>query len=242
MELQKTKITEELEITTNSQDSLFQIIEQKLQNKEAFRIVTFNPEMLIQSLNDSNFLNSVKSADAIIPDGIGLVYLLRKKGANKVSRVPGIELSWQVLAKTMELNLPIAIVGSKDESLNLAISNIENKLGKINLVYKHNGFFDTEKENNILEKLIELQPSLVLFAMPFSRQEILLNRLFESGLKSVGIGVGGSVDVWSGNIQRAPKFMQIIGLEWLWRVILQPQRIGRIIRTFVPFLQIYLRP
>ncbi|MDJ0624917.1 MAG: WecB/TagA/CpsF family glycosyltransferase [Candidatus Caenarcaniphilales bacterium] len=237
--LEKIEIQGGYSITTSAQTDLMKVIEQKLLKKQPFRVVTFNPEMMVYAAENKEFKESIISADAITPDGIGIVLLLKKLGLEDVKRQPGIELSWAILVKAIELQSSIAIIGSTDEALTKAIDNITERIGKPNLVMSRSGFFREDEEAIIIDKLTELQPDLLLVAMPFPRQEALLSKLFHKSLKSVGVGVGGSIDVWSGKIHRAPKFMQLIGLEWLWRLLKQPSRLSRLMKTIVPFMKIY---
>lgn len=230
-----------IQVCTNSFTELSELLEETLELKSPLRIVTINPEMLVESDKNKEFHNALLSADLIIPDGIGIVLLLKKLGEKNVKRIPGIELSWKALELCIKQNLPIAIIGSTDSVLEAALKNISQKLGKPNLIYSHNGFFDETQKKQIQNVLLEVKPSLLLVAMPFVKQEIFLNELFEKGLSSLAFGVGGSLDVWSGQVTRAPVFAQKIGLEWLWRVLGQPERISRLAKTALPFFRIFFQ-
>lgn len=217
------------EINTNSSEEL---LEQALKNKQ-YRIVTFNPEMLITAQKNSEFKKAIQKAQALIPDGIGIILLLKKAGYKKVIRQPGIEIAWKLIEKAIQKNLKIALIGSTDESLEGTIKKIKNTFGYFNLVYKHNGFFD---EQEVIPKLKAAKPDLTLIALPFVKQEIFLAKV---NLEGISLGVGGSFDVWAGKVERAPKTMQNLGMEWLWRLCRQPQRLGRIGSLFWPFFKIY---
>lgn len=230
------------EITLDNAETLINYIKSILlggTQSGGFRIVTFNPEMLIASRQNKELEKAIQSANAIIPDGIGLVWLLRKKGAKQAQRLAGIDLAWKLLAEAIKSDLPISLIGSTDEALKKSIKNINDKLGKANLIYTHNGFFNQAQQAQITNVLLEIQPKLLLVATPFIQQEIFLADLYNKGFKGVALGVGGSFDVWAGLVERAPVFMQKIGLEWLWRLLKQPARFQRLMQTFIPFSKIY---
>lgn len=237
---EKQLIKGNYEITLNTLPELLELVEDNWESKTPFRIVTFNPEMLVKSEGDAVFKAAVHSAEAIIPDGIGLVLLLKKYVTKKVKRQPGIELAWEALKLAVKDQLPLALIGSTDKALQGTLHKIQSEIGRPNLIYSRNGFFAEEEDAQIINLLLELQPSLLLVAMPFTRQEVFLHKAFQRGLKSVAIGIGGSFDVWAGHVTRAPVLFQKIGLEWLWRILLQPVRFQRILQTLIPFTKFYL--
>jgi N-acetylglucosaminyldiphosphoundecaprenol N-acetyl-beta-D-mannosaminyltransferase len=235
----KFALSSNYEITINSLSELLFLTEEAWAEQKAFRVVTFNPEMLVQAESDDLFKKSIVSAQALIPDGIGLVALLRKKGCKQVQRQPGIELAWKLLNKAVQKNLPIALIGSSPESLAGTIQRIHAELGEPKIVYSRDGFFSVAEEELLVTELLATKPALLLVAMPFVRQEPFLHKLQERGLKAVSIGVGGSFDVWAGVVERAPKWLQGLNLEWTWRIIKQPQRISRLLKMLPSFLKIY---
>jgi exopolysaccharide biosynthesis WecB/TagA/CpsF family protein len=241
MQQTKHKILNTYDITTNPLNELLELIDVAWQEHNPFRVVTFNPEFLVAAEEDKTFQESVVSAQAIIPDGIGLVLLLKKLGIKNVKRQPGIELAWLTLKKAIRQNLPVALIGSTDEGLKGTVQKIKDELGEPNLVYSHNGFFNQAEQKQMLKVLLESQPQLVLIAMPFTRQEPFLHEAQQRGLRAVSMGIGGSFDVWAGLVERAPVGFQRVGLEWLWRVLGQPERIKRILKMAVPFSRIYFR-
>jgi N-acetylglucosaminyldiphosphoundecaprenol N-acetyl-beta-D-mannosaminyltransferase len=241
MQLRKKKIgSSQFEITLNNKVEILQTIDENWQRGLPMRIVTLNPEMLIAAKEKPNLHQAIQSAEAIIPDGIGIILLLQKLGIRGVKRLPGIELAWELLNQAIKYDLQIALIGSTDQSLRGAIDKIQKEIGKPNLIYSRNGFFGEKDEVKIIEVLLELQPSLLLIAMPFERQEIFLHNLTKRGFRGISIGIGGSFDVWAGLVDRAPKFLQLIGLEWLWRILKQPARITRLSKVLIPFGKIYM--
>lgn len=203
-----------------------------LDNK-ASQIVTINPEIFSLTEKSSNFKQIVNNSELIIPDGVGIKIALNIFGY-KAERIPGIDFAKKLLYFCNSNRFPVAIIGATESILNKSIENLKNEMPNLNIIYAHNGYFDDH--NVIINELIIKKPRLILVAMGAPKQEefsyIAKNKL-SCGLS---IGIGGSLDVWSGNVKRAPKIFQKTGTEWLYRTIIQPKRFRRIFPTLPLFL------
>lgn len=197
------------------------------------QVVTINPEMFKCAEKDNEFSEILKSAEMVIPDGVGVKIALKINGTN-VERIPGVDFAKKLLQEAAISNIPVAIVGAKDEIVTKAIENLKCEIGGLNIVYYHNGYFDNDIE--IYDELKEKSPKLILVAMGSPRQEKFIYNAKRVLNPSLMIGIGGSLDVWSGAVKRAPKFFQITGTEWLYRTITQPSRFKRIFPTLPMFL------
>ena len=204
-----------------------------IENDKPAQVITINPEMFLEAEKNEDFVSVIKNAEIIIPDGIGVKIALSINGVES-ERIPGIDFAKQLLNKAVGKNWSVAIVGAKEEIINKAALNLKSEYPSLNLVYLHNGYFDNDGE--IYEELKEANPDLVLVAMGSPRQEFFISGAKKVLNKGLMIGIGGSLDVWSGNVKRAPKFFQITGTEWLYRTITQPVRFKRIFPTLPLFL------
>ena len=115
-----------------------------------------------------------------------------------------------------------------------AIENLKNEINGINIVYYHNGYFDSD--DTIYQDLLQKSPKLVLVAMGSPKQELFIYNAKKVIKPCLMIGIGGSLDVWSGCIKSAPKIFRILGLEWLYRTVTQPKRLKRIFPTLPLFI------
>lgn len=197
------------------------------------QVITINPEIIERALKEPNYFEILKNAEMIIPDGIGIKIALKINGHN-VSRIAGIDFAKVLLEDAAKANTPVAIIGAKEEVLVKAIENLKLELPNLNLVYSHNGYFNKFEE--IYEELARTAPRLVLVAMGAPKQEEFIfgaKKVLKQGLM---IGIGGSLDVWSGNVKRAPKIFQALGLEWLYRTVSQPERFKRIFPALPLFI------
>lgn len=197
------------------------------------QIVTINPEMISTAQKDSEFATIINNAELVVPDGIGVQMGLKLLGEN-VSRIAGVELGKELIIKFSNNNKSVAMIGAKPEVIDLAVKNLKNEIRNLNLVYKHDGYFDDQ--NEIIEKLVEAQPDLVLVALGSPKQEFFINSLKNRLPNSVMIGLGGSFDVWAGVVERAPVIYQKLGLEWLYRTVKEPKRFKRIFPTLPLFM------
>jgi UDP-N-acetyl-D-mannosaminouronate:lipid I N-acetyl-D-mannosaminouronosyltransferase len=206
-------------------------IRSRLHQGERLRLVSLNPEMWLLARRDPEFGQAIAEADGVCADGIGMVWWYRLYGYASVERLPGIEVAQDILA----LRPRVALLGASSESLAGARDFLSAELGA-EVVYSGSGFFEPAQEDAILGDILASQPQLVLIAMPFRRQEMLLRDLCRRGFQGACLGVGGSFDVWSGLVPRAPRAWQSMGLEWLWRLLRQPSRARRTLSMLVEFL------
>lgn len=193
------------------------------------QVITINPEMM----SNPEMIDIVNSAELVIPDGIGVQIGLKIIGYD-VKRIPGIEFARRMIEECSKEGKSVAMVGAKPEIIEMACENLQNKIENLNIVYKQDGYFQDDKK--ILEELTDKNPRLVLCAMGSPKQELFIKDAKECMRETLFIGVGGSFDVWSGCVQRAPEIWQKLGLEWLYRTIKEPKRIQRIFPTLPLFI------
>lgn len=197
------------------------------------QVITINPEMFKCAESDSEFANIIKNAELVIPDGVGVKLALALNGVN-VERIPGIDFAKNLLMESALNNIPVAVIGAKEDVISKAVENLKNEIQGLNVVYYRNGYFDNDSV--IYDELNKTSPKLVLVAMGSPRQEKFIYNSKKLLKPCLMVGIGGSLDVWSGTLKRAPKFVQKLGLEWLYRTISQPSRIKRIFPALPIFL------
>ena len=197
------------------------------------QVITINPEMFQAAENDSYFANIIREAEMVIPDGVGVKLGLKLTGKN-AARIPGIDFAKRLLKEAALSNIPVAIVGSKEEIITKAVENLQKEISGLSIVYYHNGYF--QNDNEIYEGLKKYSPKLILIAMGSPKQEKFIYEAKKVLNPALMVGIGGSLDVWSGTVKRAPKIFQVLGLEWLYRTITQPSRFKRIFPALPLFL------
>ena len=198
---------------------------------EKGQVVTINPEMIQTASKNPDFAAIIKNADLVIPDGIGVEIGLKILG-HKVRRIAGIEFGRKLIDKFA--GQPTAFIGAKPEIITKAVENIKNEVPDLNVVYIQDGYF--KDDERVLKELKEKAPKLVLVALGSPKQEIFISQAKGMLPETVFIGLGGSFDVWSGVVERAPEIYQKMGLEWLYRTVKEPQRFKRIFPTLPLFV------
>ena len=214
------------------EESLKKAIE-LISSDKVLQVVTINPEMLIYTLKDESFAQIIKESEMVIPDGVGVKIGLKIKG-HSVERIPGIDFAKKLLEECAKNNLPVAVIGAKEEVITKAVENLKSELNGLNIVYLHNGYFNDD--NFVYEELRKVSPKLILVAMGSPRQEQFIYNAKKILNPALMVGIGGSLDVWSGNVKRAPKIFQKLGLEWLYRTVSEPKRLKRIFPALPLFL------
>lgn len=192
-------------------------------------IISGNPEILYSGIKNE-FLNKVylQKYSVIIPDGIGTVLASKIVKDPVKEKIPGIEVMEKVIENCEKENKGIYLLGAKEEVLVQCINNLKNKFPNINIVGAHNGYFDLNNCNDIIEDIKNKKPHAIFVAMGCPRQEIFIANNIDELPCKVYMGVGGSFDVFAGKVKRAPKWMINLGIEWLYRVIKEPFRIKRL--------------
>lgn len=197
------------------------------------QVVTINPEMIQCAKQNREFAQIIDSAELVIPDGIGVEIGLKILGY-KVRRIAGIEFARKLIDRFSEQSLPVAFVGAKPEIIEKAVQNIKKETPSVNVCYVQDGYF--KDDDRVLEELKNSGAKLVLAALGSPKQEFFIKKAKDLLPDAVMIGIGGSFDVWSGVVKRAPEIYQKLGLEWLYRTVKEPQRFKRIFPTLPLFI------
>lgn len=213
-------------IYAESKNKLIDYIKNK---EEKLQIVSGNPEVLYNGINNKELFSSFTSESSIIiPDGVGTLVcskIARKKIEEKIA---GIEVMEDILSFCEEEGKTVYLLGATQETLDSCIESLQLKYKALNIVGSHHGFFSLDNCDEIISHIIEKAPYAIFVAMGCPRQEIFITKYMDVLPCKIFMGVGGSFDVLAGNVKRAPKWMISLGLEWLYRVSREPWRIKRL--------------
>lgn len=202
------------------------------------QVVTINPEIINNAVQNPEFAEIINNAELVIPDGIGVQIGLKMLGYN-VRRIAGIEFSRRMIEECAKSEQSVALVGAKPEIVQKAKENLEHEIQGLYVTYAHDGYF--KDDDKILNELKIRQPRLVLCALGSPKQEEFILKAKKLLPDALFVGVGGSFDVWSGVVERAPEIYQKLGLEWLYRTVKEPKRFKRIFPTLPLFVLKVLR-
>ena len=198
-------------------------------------IVTPNPEMLMLARKDAKFREILNAADLCVPDGIGVVWASKYSQSRIKERVPGIELMLDAMESPKGRQKRWFFLGATPEVAEAAKTAMEERFAGLKVVGVHHGYFDADSEAAVIEQIKASKADIVLVGLGFPRQEKWIHANKHKLGAKVLAGIGGSFDVMSGKVKRAPKFFIKLRLEWFYRLLKQPSRIWRQ-RVLVKFI------
>ncbi|MGN0134648.1 MAG: WecB/TagA/CpsF family glycosyltransferase [Anaerotignum sp.] len=193
-------------------------------------ICTPNPEIVMEAQKDKELMNILHEADMVIPDGIGVVWASKYSEIRLKERVAGYDLTQNLMAELAATGETFYFFGGAPGVASAAARMMMKKYPGLKVVGVHNGYFDEKEEKKIIQDIKTKSPSILLVGLGAPKQEKWIYDNIRLVGAKVAIGVGGSFDVMAGNVKRAPKIFQKLGLEWFHRLITQPTRWRRMMR------------
>jgi N-acetylglucosaminyldiphosphoundecaprenol N-acetyl-beta-D-mannosaminyltransferase len=209
-----------------------------IQSKRKSFIVTANPEIVMYAHEHPDYKNIIQAADMVVPDGYGIILASKILGHPIMERVAGYDLTVRLLELGSEKKLKIYLLGGREETNQKAVANIQSNYPQIQIVGRHHGFFDWEK-NTVTAEIKAANPDIVFVALGVPRQEQWIAKNLDQFSSGLFMGVGGSIDVLAGEVQRAPRIWQQMNLEWFYRLISQPSRWRRMLAIPRFLIQIF---
>ena len=216
------------------------------QSREELINYCIKNQKIMIAVNAEKILHATDETRAIInrnlgyPDGIGAVWVLRKKGLKNVVKLPGCEI-WLDIVKAYYKTKSFYLIGSKQKIIEDTVYKLKKQFPKINICNFRNGYIKSEAEElALIQDIVKHQPDIVFVAMGSPKQELLMERI-QQNHKAVYQGLGGSFDVYTDNVKRAPKWWVKNNLEWAYRLINQPIRIIRQIHLLRFIILLHLK-
>ena len=209
-----------------------------LKSKGQTAVFTPNLQMISAAEKDGRLCKLLNSADILLPDGIGINILCKRKGLPPFERLTGIDTAYSLLRYAAAHGYRVFLLGGETKVAELASKRLRLQLPSLCVCGTHHGYFDKQKKSlqnqAVLRKIKQARPDILFVCFGFPTQEAWIKQNARD-LPSVRIfmGLGGSLDVWSGKLHRAPKLVQRANLEWLWRCIRQPKRFLPLIKAYI---------
>ena len=213
-----------------------------MRGRERLQHVALNVAKLVNMRSNQILRSDVMSSDLVGIDGMGIVLAARCLGISVKERVTGIDLFQELLAVCAEEGFRPFLLGATPDVLSRASNAIIARFPSIQIAGTRDGYFRSDQELQIVEQIINSKADCLFIAMPTPRKE----RFIAAHRHRLGVpfvmGIGGSLDVVAGEVRRAPSAMQLLGLEWLYRVYQEPRRMWwRYARTNTLFAGILIR-
>ena len=203
------------------------LIDAAISQKKPIHHVAINAAKVVNARKDKSLKDSIVNCDIISADGQAIVWASHFLNRPLPERVAGIDLMENLVKLAKERNYRIFFLGAKEEVVTKVVNVYVKKYSEDIIAGYMNGYFSKEEEFQIAKKISDTETNILFVAMSSPRKEIFLNS-YKNIIKSPFImGVGGSFDVISGLVKRAPLWMQESGLEWLFRFIQEPRRMWK---------------
>jgi N-acetylglucosaminyldiphosphoundecaprenol N-acetyl-beta-D-mannosaminyltransferase len=186
-------------------------------------IVTADSSGIVRAQTDADFRELVNTADLVTPDSFGVVWGAAKLGMPLIERVSGVEVAREMCRIAADDGFSIYFLGAAPGVAELAASNLKEQYPGLQVAGTHHGYFDPSQDAETAEMVRESGAKALLVAMGIPRQEKFIRDNMDKLGVCVAMGVGGSFDVFSGKVKRAPEWFQRHGLEWLYRLAKDPR-------------------
>jgi N-acetylglucosaminyldiphosphoundecaprenol N-acetyl-beta-D-mannosaminyltransferase len=217
-----------LPIDRVTMDQTVEILAGFLRSEGTKLVFTADSNAFVNAESDQDYKRLFDESALITPDSAGPVWALEKYGKPVPGRVSGVDLLEKVCQLSVDTGCRIYFLGSSPGIAQAAMDRLNEKYSGCKIVGARDGYFKPSEDNIVASEIAEFKPDVLVVAMGMPRQELfILNTASIIGAK-IGIGVGGSLDVHSGNVKRAPLVIQKLKLEWLWRVLLNPKKMDKV--------------
>ncbi|AWZ08567.1 MULTISPECIES: WecB/TagA/CpsF family glycosyltransferase [unclassified Streptomyces] len=215
---------------------------QAVRRGEQIEIGMVNAAKLVNMRRDPRLAAAVGGCDLVLADGQAVVWAGRVLGVRLPERVAGIDLFMRLLAAAEGADVPVYLLGARDEVLELMLRRISEQFPALRVAGSRNGYFEDAEQGAIADAVAESGAKLLFLGMTSPKKEIFTAGFGKRTGAHVVHGVGGSFDILAGITKRAPLVWQRMGLEWFYRTLQEPRRLGkRYLTTNAAFLLMTVR-
>lgn len=216
-------------LDTADASSIIPFVKLLVERRKPAHIITLNSLMFNSAVDDpEGFAPVIRNAAFIVPDSIGIVWAAKFLAGVKLSRCPGIDMIFDICKASEESGYKIYLLGSAHGIAEKAADKLKTLYPHLRIAGTHHGYLVKEEQEQIIRQIRDSGADILFVGMSVPKQEKWISEHLEELGIPVVMGVGGSFDVISGFLKRAPLWMQRLGFEWLYRTIQQPWRFFRI--------------
>ena len=191
-------------------------------------IVTADASGIVQAQTDVELQQLYETADLVTPDSAGVLWAAKRQGKPLSERVSGVDIVDSVCQRSSELGWRIFFLGASPGVAEQAAERMRLKHPGCNIVGTRHGFFPPESDQVVAAEVTIAKPDVLFVGMGIPRQEKFIRSTQDIIGARAALGVGGSFDVFSGKVKRAPRSLQRLKLEWLWRLAQNPKKIDKV--------------
>lgn len=217
-----------IKVNNVSMAQSLQFLDEALSLPGLTRVITLNAEIAYGAYKNLSLVKMINTADLVTPDGTGIIWAGRQYGVDISDRVCGIDLLNAMLERYCDGSHGMYFLGAKPEIIEAAVKNIRNRYPNLKICGYHDGYFGKENSAKMAAEIKDSGAEILFVGMGAPFQDQWLADFGTACGVKIGIGVGGSFDVLSGTVNRAPDFFIEHRLEWFYRFVKQPSRYKRI--------------
>lgn len=225
----------DIKINLLDKNELLAIVEKSIEENSKTEIFTINNEFIVDAQSNEEFKQILNSSDINIVDSTGIVWALKKQEIQAI-KLPGADMFIEICKLCKKNDYSIYLLGGIKNAGSKTASALKLKFTNIRIVgITENIDISTKPDPELIAQINEAKPDIIFVALGAPRQEMWIRNNKDKLDAKVFMGVGGTFDYISGNVSRAPESIRALGLEWLYRLIVQPSRYKRIYKALVTF-------
>lgn len=219
----------EVEISKMNMEQTVRYLENMVDSKQVTQVVTANPIMMMAADQDEAYKQMMQAAELVVPDGAGLVWAAKRLGNPVQERVAGIDLMHRLLSLGQQRQWRVYFIGASAEVIGTAVKNLQKQYPQLYVCGYRDGYFGESADQQVVQDVKAAEPQLLFVGRSASQQDPWIHKYKHELGVPVMMGVGGSFDVISGKLKRAPRIMQALKLEWFYRLLQEPWRYKRML-------------
>jgi exopolysaccharide biosynthesis WecB/TagA/CpsF family protein len=216
-----------VDIRNTSMDEALDWIIGRARASEPSVLAFVNPDCLNAAYENEDYRAALRSAHRVLPDGIGVHLGCRIKGQRLGSNLNGTDLFPRLCERAASSGASLFLLGARPGIAETAAERMQQRVPGLRIAGTHHGFFKEDETSDVVDTINRSGADILLVAMGAPRQELWLAGHFEALSVPVRMGVGGLFDFYSGRVKRAPVWVREIGMEWVWRILMEPRRMWR---------------
>ncbi len=231
----------DLPVDNLRKSEILPLAEEWLKQESCQQVITINLEMIARARQDSSFRKAIQEAELVIPDGISILKLAKSMGEFVSEKVAGVELGEALLSLAEKESKKVYFLGSTQATLTALKQKLGEKYPRLTIAGMHHGYFSEEEEKAMVAEIAASKADILFVGMGAGKQDCFIHRNKNKLMVRMAMGIGGSLDIWAGKLQRAPQWALKLNIEWLYRILSQPQlRLGRFLKS-IPVMRKVLK-
>nr|WP_036653024.1 WecB/TagA/CpsF family glycosyltransferase [Paenibacillus pini] len=218
-----------LSISRLGMSDTVQYLTQVINSRQPHQVITANPIMVMKALEEPAYMQIMKNAELLVPDGTGVVWAADKIGTPVQERVAGFDLLHELMKVGESYQWKVYLLGSTPEVIQAAAERLHLQYPGVTISGYRDGYFSADQDAEVIAGIREAAPDLLFVARSADTQEPWIAQYKDQLQVPLMMGVGGSFDVISGKTKRAPIMFQKMRAEWLYRLMSEPTRYKRML-------------